>query len=36
MKMEHYKRSGLLDDSTVLKFVTKKCIKVNDLSGIIS
>ena len=31
--MEHYKISKLLNDSTVSKFVTKKWIKVNDLSG---
>ena len=29
--MEHYKMSGLLNDSTSSKFVTTKCIKVNDL-----
>ena len=28
--MEHYKLSKLLNDSTALKFVTKKCIEVND------
>ena len=31
--MEHYKISQLLNDSTVLKFVTKKWIEVNDLSS---
>ena len=31
--MEHHKISKLLNDSTVLKFVTKKWIKVNDLAG---
>ena len=31
--MEHYKVSKLLFDSTVSKFVTKKWIEVNDLSG---
>ena len=31
--MEHYKISQLLNDSTVLTFVTKKWIEVNDLSG---
>ena len=31
--MEHYKISKLLNDSTVSKFVTKKWIKVNDLSS---
>ena len=30
--MEHYKRSKLLNDSTVSKFVTRKWIEVNDLS----
>ena len=30
--MEHYKISKLLNDSIVLKFVTKKLIEVNDLS----
>ena len=30
--MKHYKISNLLNDSTVSKFVTKKWIKVNDLS----
>ena len=30
--MEHYKISKLLKDSTVSKFVTKKWIKINDLS----
>ena len=32
MKMEHYKKSKLLKDSTVSKFVTKNWMKVNDLS----
>ena len=31
--MEHYKVSKLLNDSTVSKFVTKKCVEVNDLSS---
>ena len=31
--MEHYKISKLLKDSTVSKFVTKKWIKVKDLSS---
>ena len=31
--MEHYKISKLLNDSTVSIFVTKKWIKVNDLSS---
>ena len=31
--MEHYKISKLLNDSTVSKFVTKKWVEVNDLSG---
>ena len=31
--MEHYKVSKLLNDSTVLKFVTTKWIELNDLSG---
>ena len=31
--MEHYKTSKLLNDSTVSKFVTKKWVKVNDLSS---
>ena len=31
--MEHYKISQLLNDSTVLKFVTKKWIEVNYLSS---
>ena len=30
--MEHYKISKLLNDSSVSKFVTKKWIKLNDLS----
>ena len=33
IKMEHYKISKLLNDSTVSKFVTKKWVKVNDLSS---
>ena len=33
IKMGHYKLSKLLNNSTVSKFVTKKCIKVNDLSS---
>ena len=33
IKMEHYKISKLLNDSTLSKFVTKKWIKINDLSG---
>ena len=32
-KMEHYKISILLNDSTVSKFATKKLIEVNDLSS---
>ena len=31
--MEHYKISNLLNNSTVSKFMTKKWIKVNDLSS---
>ena len=31
--MEHYKIYKLLNDSTVSKFVEKKWLKVNDLSG---
>ena len=31
--MEHDKISKLLKDTTVSKFVTKKWIEVNDLSG---
>ena len=31
--MEHYKISKLLSDSAVSKFVSKKLIEVNDLSG---
>ena len=31
--MEHYKISNLLNDSTLSQFVTKKWIKVNDLSS---
>ena len=30
IKMEHYKISKLLSDSTVSKFVTKKWVEVND------
>ena len=33
MKMEHYKISNLLNDSTVSKFVTRKWIKLIDLSN---
>ena len=32
--MEHYKISKLLNDLTVSKFVTRKRIKANDLSGV--
>ena len=32
-KMEHYKISKLLNDSVVLKFVTRKWIEENCLSG---
>ena len=32
MKIEHYKVSKLLNDSGVLKFVTKSWIEVNDSS----
>ena len=32
IKMEHFKISKLLNDSTVSKFVTKKWVEVNDLS----
>ena len=32
--MEHPKISKLLNDSTVSKFVTRKWIEVNDLSGV--
>ena len=32
--MRHYKISKLLNDSTVLKFVTREWIEVNDLSGV--
>ena len=32
MKIEHYKISKLLNDSTVSKFVTKKWFEVNGLS----
>ena len=31
--MEHYKISKLLIESAVLKFATKKWVKVNDLSS---
>ena len=31
--MQHYRKYKLLNDSTVLKFVTRKWIEVNDLSG---
>ena len=31
--MEHFKISKLLNDSTVLKFVAREWIEVNDLSG---
>ena len=31
--MKHYKKSKLSNDATVSKFVIKKMIKVNDLSG---
>ena len=31
--MEHYKISKLLNNSTVSKFVTKKCVTVNDFSS---
>ena len=31
--MKHYKISQLLKDSPVLKFVTKKCVEVSDLSS---
>ena len=31
--MEHYNISKLLNDSTVSKFVTRKLVKVNDLSS---
>ena len=31
--MEHYKISKLLDNSIVAKFVTRRWIEVNDLSG---
>ena len=33
MKMEHHKIPKLLNNSTVSKFVTRKWIEVNDLSG---
>ena len=33
MKMEHYKISKLLNDSTVSKFVTRKWVEVNDSSS---
>ena len=31
--MEHHKISKILNDSTVSKFVTKKWVKVNNLSS---
>ena len=31
--MEHHKISKLFDNSALLKFVTRKWIEVNDLSG---
>ena len=33
--MEHHKISAIstLNDSTISKFVTRKCVEVNDLSG---
>ena len=31
--MEHYKISKLLKNSTVSKFVTQKCVEVNNLSS---
>ena len=31
--MEHYNISKLLNDSTVSKLVTRKLVKVNDLSS---
>ena len=33
IKMEYYKISRLINDSTVSKFATSKWVKVNDLSG---
>ena len=33
IKMEHYKKSKLLNSSTVLKSVTEKCIEKYDLSS---
>ena len=33
IKMEHYKISRLLNDSSISKFVTKKWVEVNDLSS---
>ena len=33
MKMEHHKISNLLNDSTVSKFLTRKWIKLIDLSN---
>ena len=33
MKMEHYKISKVLNDSSVSKFVKKKWVEVNDLSS---
>ena len=32
-KKEHFKTSELINDSTISKFVTRKWIEVNDLSG---
>ena len=32
-KKEHFKTSKLINDSTISKFVTRKWIEVNDLSG---
>ena len=31
--MEHIRMFKLSDNSSISKFVTRKCIKVNDLSG---
>ena len=31
--MEHHIISKLLNDSTISKFLTRKCVEVNDLSG---
>ena len=33
IKMEHYKISRLLNDSSISKFVTKKWVEVNDLAS---